>query len=207
MSRPVPRLHVVTDDAVLARTDFARRAESVLEAGGGDVALHLRGPHAEGRALFELAERLIPVARRAGATLLVNDRVDVALAAGADGAHLGARSLPVADARAILGDGALIGRSLHDAAEADAAALADYALFGAVHATSSHPGREGAGEAALAACVAAVAVPVVAIGGITPARVADALATGAAGVAVLSGVWGAADAADAVVAYRAALDR
>ncbi|MDT8342467.1 MAG: thiamine phosphate synthase, partial [Longimicrobiales bacterium] len=90
----VPPLHLVTDDAVLARPGFRGAAEAALEAGGARVALHLRGPGTNGGPLYRLAVALVPAARAAGALLLVNDRVDVAACAGADGVQLGRRSLP-----------------------------------------------------------------------------------------------------------------
>jgi thiamine-phosphate diphosphorylase len=196
-----PVLHAVTDDAILAADGFAARADAVLEAGGAAVALHLRGPETGGRALFDAAARLRPVAARHGALLIVNDRVDVALAAGADGVQLGRRSLAVADARRLLGDGPRIGVSVHAAGEALAVAgLAAWVLAGTVWPSASHPGRAPSGTGVLAA-IAATGPPTVAIGGVTPGRVAEARAAGAAGIAVRGGIWAAADPAAAVRAY------
>lgn len=205
--RRLPRLHVVTDDRVLARPGFPAAARAVLERGGGGVALHLRGPHAGGRALHALAEALAPAARRTGALLLVNDRVDVALAAGADGVQLGRRSLLPADARRLLGPGPLVGASVGTPAGArDAAAGgAGFLLAGSVYATASHPGRAGIGAAALAE-IASAGVPVVAVGGITPGRVAEVRAAGAHGVAAIRAVWDADDPAEAVAYFLEALD-
>lgn len=203
MGRRVPTLHAVTDDRVLRGADFAERARAVLRAGRGDVALHLRGPRTAGRALYALAEALLPAAREAGALLLVNDRVDVALAAGADGAHLGARSIVPRNARALLGAGRLLGLSVHSAAEAEEGREADFLLVGTLYATASHPGRPGAGPALLRETGAA-GVPRIGIGGITPERVGEVRAAGAHGVAVLRGVWDAPDPAGAVREYLAA---
>lgn len=188
--RRIPPLHLVTDDPTLARPGFAAVAAEALHVGGPDVVLHLRGPETGGRRLFELAARLLPEAREAGAWLLVNDRVDVALCAGAHGAHLGQRSLPLPVAREILGEGAVLGVSVHDGDEARAATGADLLLVGTLFETPSHPGREGAGtELLITVAEAAPGIPLVGIGGITPERVGVVRGAGAEGVAVLRGVW------------------
>jgi thiamine-phosphate diphosphorylase len=200
-------LHVVTDDGILARPGFTRLARTVLEAAGTVAALHLRGHGTTGGRLFELARDLVGPARAAGARLLVNDRLDVALAADADGVQLGRRSLPVARARAAIGS-RLLGYSAHDAREADAAADdgADFVIMGTIFETSAHPGR-AAGVPLIEAAVRATAVPVIAIGGLTPERVATVLAAGAAGVAVRGAVWDAADPAAAATAFVRSLAR
>ncbi len=105
----IPRLHVVTDDQILARPGFRAAALQVLETGGTRVALHVRGPHTTGRAMYQAAAELILPARRAGAWLVVNDRVDVALALGIRRVHLGARSLPAQVARPTAWTGRLRG--------------------------------------------------------------------------------------------------
>jgi thiamine-phosphate diphosphorylase len=203
---PLPPLHAVTVDAVLARPGFVDAAHAVLAAGGPGIVLHLRGPDTGGGVLFALAEALAPAAREAGAWLLVNDRVDVALAAGADGVQLGARSLSVAQVRGLAGGDRLrIGRSVHapEAARDAAAEGADFVLAGTVHPTPSHPERRGEGAAYVARC-AEVGVPVVAIGGVTPAHVPALRAAGAAGVAVVRGIWDADDPAQAARMYLSA---
>jgi len=204
----LPRLHLVTSDEVLADPGFGDRAVDALAAGAGFVALHLRGPDTAGRALYRLAERLLPQAVKWNALLMINDRVDVAMATGAHGVQLGGRSLPVGRVRRLLGAGARVGRSVHGQDEASSAAAegADFVVFGTVHATGSHPGLEPAGVAALAATAAAVGVPVLGIGGMSPARAAEARIAGAWGVAVLSDVWAAPDAAEAVGRYRTILE-
>jgi thiamine-phosphate pyrophosphorylase len=198
----------VTDDAVLGEPAFLRRAVEVLDAGGPAVALQLRGPRASGRALFALAGALHGPARRAGAMLLVNDRVDVALAAGADGVQLGARGLSSADARRLLGPGRWVGRSLAAAqgAVSEDAAGADFLVLGTVFASASHPGRPGAGLAAVKSA-AAGALPVIAIGGMTPARAGEVRAAGGHGVAVLSAIWAAKQPALEVIAFVEELHR
>lgn len=204
----LPLLHVVTDDETLARPDWSKRAAEVLEAAGSGVALHLRGPRSPGGTLFELARVLLPVARAAGAMLLVNDRADVALAAAVDGVHLGRRSLRVADARHVLGEGVVIGISCHTPADVSTGRRegADYAFAGTVFPTPSHPGSPGIGGEGLAALVAeGSGLPVVAIGGVTLERVVVPRTAGAVGVAVVRGVWNHSDPAEAAVEYIAAL--
>lgn len=209
MSAPadrLPRLHVVTDDGVLAARGFVERAAALLRAHGAGLALHVRGPSASGRALYDTASALVAVARETGATLLVNDRVDVALLVGAHGVQLGARSLPAAAARRVLGPDAWLGRSVHAPRETGEPA-ADYFVFGTVFGSRSHPGRAPAGRGRLRSAVAATDRPVLAIGGVTPERVAEVLDCGAHGVVVLSGIWAAERPTQAAAAYLGALDR
>lgn len=202
-----PPLHVITDDAVVSDPAFAGRARAVLEAGGPRLALHLRAPRGAGRMLYEVASGLLDDARRSGALLVVNDRVDVALAAGADGVQLGGRSLPVADVRTLWPD-AWIGASVHAVDEAIRAAETgtDFVILGTIYPTPSHPDRPGAGRGRIAATAAAVRVPVVAIGGIDVSRVAEVRASGAGGLAVLGAVWRAEDAARAAATLLDAWD-
>jgi thiamine-phosphate pyrophosphorylase len=199
---PIPALHAVTDDAVVARGDFVERAGEALAAGGADVALHLRAPHASGRRMHELATRLMEIAHAAGSLFVVNDRVDVAMAAGIDAIQLGARSLTIADARWIAGDGARIGASVHavDEAREAVAAGADWLVAGTIFASASHPGRSGAGVGLIEE-MAMLGVPVIAIGGMTPERAAEVRRAGAAGFAAIRGMWDAPSPGDAVRRY------
>ena len=204
----LPRLHVVTDDSVLGRGGFEASARDVLAAGGPDVALHLRGPGADGSTLFSLAEALLPAARRSGTLLFVNDRIDVALAVGTDGAHVGQRSLGVRVARELLGAGRWLGASVHGAAEAREAEAegADYAFLGTIFPTPSHPEQAGMGLEGLAAVVGgAKSSRIVAIGGIDLARAADVLGAGAYGIAAVRGIWDSRDPAAAVGDYKEAI--
>lgn len=204
----VPRLHLITDDRRLLAPGFADAAEALLGAGGPSVALHLRGRDISARKLLGLALRLAGAAAESGARLLVNDRLDVALAAGAHGAQVGARGMPVADARALLGADRLLGASVHSLAEGEVAAGegADFLIAGTLFPTASHPGRPGSGTAWLRE-LSALGVPVVGIGGITPERVGQARNAGAHGVAVLRGVWEAPRPAEALDEYLAALNQ
>jgi thiamine-phosphate diphosphorylase len=203
----VPRLHVVTDDAVLHRPDFIDSAKKVLLAGGGWIGLHVRGHGLSGGSLFGIASVLAPEARAAGARLVINDRVDVAMAAGVQGIHLGARSIPPEVAKRLM-PRASIGWSAHSPEEVERVGGAtDYVFLGTIHDTASHPGRPTLGISGLRQACAVAASPVVAIGGVTPGRVAEAIGAGAHGVAALGGVWNADDPAAAVRTYVEALRR
>ena len=204
--RVIPRVHIVTDDRVLAGADFPEAAAAVIAEGAGRIAFHLRGPRSGGRRLEELAGLLLPAARTHGVPLLLNDRVDLALAVRADGVHLGLRSLPLSDARRLLPVGALVGCSVHSTGEAEAwgvggKAAPDFFFTGPVFPTRSHPGAEAAGPGLIAA-VRAVRprTAQLGIGGVTPARAPVVRAAGAHGVAVIRAVWEAGDPARAVAA-------
>lgn len=205
-----PRLHLVTNDEVLRRPAFQDHARALLRVYGPAIALHLRGHGLGGGALFFLADRLREIAEAKGSWLVVNDRVDVARVAGIRAVQLGRRSLPVPEARRVLGGGVHIGFSAHGAGEAAeaVAAGADFVIVGTIYPSASHPGDPGAGPAQVSETVAAVgaAVPVIAIGGVTPARVAPIMAVGGHGVAVLGGVWDAPDPIGAVREYLDALE-
>lgn len=181
---PLPRLHLVTDGEVLLDEEFLPTASELLAEFGSRVALHLRAPGTWGAELYRAASRL-------GRAVLVNDRVDVALAADAAGVQLGRRSLPVPVARRLLGRGRRIGYSAHAVEEASRAASdgADFVVLGNIYRTRSHPGRKGRGTSFVREGGERVGVPTIAIGGVTPGRVAALLAAGAYGVAVLGGVW------------------
>ena len=197
---------------LVAITDGGAQVEDVVvRALAGDergvCAVQLRDKAASGRALYEQAQRLREVTRKTGSGLLVNDRVDVALAVGADGVQLGERGIGVAAARGLLraaGAGAggfVVGASVHDVEGAQRAARdgADFVVFAPVFEV---PGKgPAAGLAGLAEVVRAVGetVPVVALGGIAGAEEADACrAAGARAVAVMRAVMEANDPAKAV---------
>ena len=199
----LPRLHLITDDAVLRDARFVPHAEAVCVRCGADVALHLRGHDTGGGALYAIGERLAAAAARSGTWLFVNDRVDVALAIGAQRVQLGVRSLPIADARSLLGRDARIGYSVHSALEATRASVegADFVVAGTIFASASHTPRVPAGSALVRECVAGARVPVIAIGGVTLDRIAELAAAQSYGVAVLSAVWHAEDPAAAAAQF------
>ena len=198
MSSSPPRLVLVTDRRATDR-DLVTVVEAALDA--GLPAVQLREKDLPGRPLLALAERLRAATARTGALLFVNDRLDVALAAGADGVQLGTGSVPVEVARRLLPPGALVGVSTH--APGEAVAGADFALFGPVWETPAKAGAQG--ESRLREAVRAAAIPVLAIGGVTAERVAAARAAGAAGVAVIRAILAAPDPGAATRALLAAL--
>lgn len=209
-ARRLPRLHVVSDDRVLAREGWTAAAIGALESGRSEVALHVRGPGTSAARLHALVVELLPHARRTGALLTVNDRVDVALATGLGSVHLRRRSLPVTEARRLMGANACVGLSCHVVADVAGAGPdgADYVFVGNVYETRSHPGRAGIGPAGLQAVITtARALPVFGIGGVDPPAVARVMEAGAYGVAVSSGVWDAAEPAAAVSEYLSSLSR
>jgi thiamine-phosphate diphosphorylase len=181
--------------AVLDRDDEAL-ARTLLASGVRVLQLRLKP---RGRATVVPAGELARVARMArrvcdefGAALVVNDRLDVALAAGAEGVHLGQTDLPLAAAREIAGDRLWIGISTHDLEQVRAACAggADYLGFGPVFATRTkeNPDPVQGLDRLRAAVRAATGRPVVAIGGITPSQVAEVYATGAAAICAIGAV-------------------
>ena len=207
-SPPDLRLIVITDAAMAA----PRTIEDVVEAAvlAGAPAIQLRNKHATAGELVELARRLHAITRAAGALLFINDRVDVALAAGADGVHLGPDDLPVAAADRIARGALLLGYSTDDPAlarqaEQDGAA---YIGCGAVFGTRTKDvSEERIGTARVREVVDAVSIPVVGIGGITAENAGEVMAAGAAGVAVVSAIMKAADPARATTDLLLALLR
>jgi thiamine-phosphate pyrophosphorylase len=173
----------------------------------GLPAVQLREKDLPAGELLALAGALAGWTRAAGARLLVNDRVDVAVAARADGAHLPAAGLPPGAARAVLGPGALLGVSTHSREEAERAAAAgvDYVAFGPVYDTPAKRAHgPPQGLKALAGVVAALRCPVIAIGGITAARVPAVRDAGAAGVQVIRALLAVPDPARATAELLAA---
>ncbi|GGK13919.1 hypothetical protein GCM10010124_03120 [Pilimelia terevasa] len=208
MSQP-GRLHLLTDTRPGTRPLAVLRAAlavPVPPAVGLVVQVRVEDAWTD-RDAYGLVAAALPLCRAAGAACLVNDRLDVALAAGADGGHVGAEDLPVDAARRVLGAGVL-GATCRSAAAArdHAAAGADYLGVGPAFATGTKEGLPAAiGPAGVAAVAAAVpGTPVIAIGGVTPDRVAELCAAGAYGVAAVSAVTAAADPAAAVAAFYAA---
>jgi len=199
------QLHLVTEP----RKRFDELVQLVMLALDGGVDwVQLRDKSASAAALFAQATQLQAVTRQHAARLSVNDRLDVALAADADGVHLAAQSIPVAEAARLANGRAVVGRSVHSLEEAVQAAKmgADYVTFGHVFPTTSHPGLPPRGLAELRAIVEAVEVPVIAIGGITPDNLDDVLATGCGGVAVISAILSSPDPCGAATRLRRALD-
>lgn len=186
--RSIGRLHLITDEAI----DPVEIVPTVgLAVQAGVDAVQVRYPHLGAREISYLVKAIQRDTVTSNTAVIVNDRVDVAMALGADGVHLGQRSLGVVEVRRLAGPDLLIGVSVHSMAEVTEAVAGgvEYLTFGHVYPTRSHPDEPGRGIALLAEVVAAVApVPVIAIGGITPERVPDVLRAGATGVAVMRSI-------------------
>ncbi|HUE96858.1 MAG TPA: thiamine phosphate synthase [Longimicrobiaceae bacterium] len=189
-------LMAITDP--VAKPGLVPAAIEAIRAGA--PALQIRWKGATARQLLSLADELRPVARATGALLIVNDRLDVAIAAHADGVHLGDDDIPLEVARRIAPTPFLIGRSVDTVADAIAAERdgADYIGAGPVHPTNSK-GDTGPimGVEGISRICEAVTIPVLGIGGIAPGTAAEVVRAGAAGVAVLGGIMFADDAAEA----------
>ncbi|MGH3824895.1 MAG: thiamine phosphate synthase [Pseudonocardiaceae bacterium] len=203
------RLYLCTD-ARTNRGDLAEFADAAL-AGGVDI-IQLRDKAAEARHELDGLEVLAEACGRHGALLAVNDRADVALAAGAQVLHLGQDDLPVSWARRILGDEVVIGRSTHDAAQAASAAQqpgVDYFCTGPCWPTPTKPGRRAAGLQLIRSTAASdPARPWFAIGGIENLqRLEDVLAAGADRVVVVRAITEAADPQAAATAFAQRLRR
>ncbi|RAQ98181.1 thiamine phosphate synthase [Thermogemmatispora tikiterensis] len=192
----IPRLalHVLTDREWSRGRDMQTMAAAALA--GGATIIQLRDKQATTRTLVEEGLALRELTRHHGALLIVNDRVDVALAIEADGAHVGQDDMPVALARKLLGPGRILGVSAGNLAEAEqaVAAGADYLGVGPIYPTRGKADAGPAtGPALLQAISARYQVPLVAIGGITAANTPEVIAAGACGVAVITSVVAAED--------------
>ncbi len=187
--KKVGRFHVITDTVL--QTCRSHVALAALAIAGGADTIQLREKKGSTRELIDAATQMQALCKSAGVTFIVNDRVDVAIASGADGVHLGQDDFPIPLARKLLGKRAVIGGSAGTIEEAQKCAMegADYIGFGPVFATGS---KADAGPTAgldlLLHVAKTVSVPVVAIGGITTANTPLVMKTGAHGIAVISAV-------------------
>jgi thiamine-phosphate pyrophosphorylase len=197
------RLYAITPDA---EPDAVVRLVGAVLRGGADV-VQLRHKSLARGALLELAGRLAAMVHQAGRLFIVNDHLDIALLAGADGVHLGDDDLPVEAARRVAGDGLLIGASANTPglARAAVAAGADYLGAGPAFATSIKPDKAVIGPAGVAAVAASVTVPVFAIGGIDGSNIGQLLTAGVRRACVIRGLASAADPEAAAQLLKAAL--
>ncbi len=196
-------LCVITDPQLAPGKDHVAIAEAALR-GGADV-IQLRDKGGSLRDLLPQARAIQALCRARRATFIVNDRVDLALASGADGAHVGQEDLPAEAARRLLGTGRILGVSTHDRAQAEAAmrAGADYIGFGPMFATGTKAtGYTPRGLDGLREVRSAVRIPILAIGGISLENVAEVIEAGAAAVAIISAVVAAPDIAEAAAEFR-----
>lgn len=210
MNRAGFSLYLITDRK-LAKNGVVATCEEVLAAAGTQasrVAIQLREKDLPGRELLALARELRKVCTAHHAKLLVNDRIDVALACDADGVHLPADSFTVRDARELLGKSKLIGCSTHSIAEVEAAnrAGANFVVFGPVFDPISKSAYgPAAGVDALREACEVSDIPVYALGGITPARIEELGDCEIAGIAAIGSVFGASSPVDATRALLQAI--
>lgn len=201
------RVYVITDASLVPGRGHLDIIRAAVAGGAGTV--QLRDKRATARELYTLAKEAFAICRAAGAMLIINDRPDVAIAAGADGVHIGEDDIPASEARRLLDDAArrlgggrmVLGVSAGSAAEAVAAeaAGADYVGVGPVFATATKPDAGAPiGTEGVRSVKRSVRIPVVAIGGITVGNTPDVIAAGADGLAVVSAVVKSRDMAAAV---------
>lgn len=206
------RLNAIVDGSLRDIGDLA--ALAAIAAQNGATVIQYRDKDASTRAMIAQAAAVREALAGSGVPLLVNDRIDVALAAGADGVHLGRDDMEAATARRLLGPDAIIGLTVKNAVDAATAAAApiDYACIGGVFATLSKMNPDAPvgldGFALLRAQIAAAQpdLPVGAIAGIDVARAGEVVRAGASGVAVIAAIFRAGDIAAATRALREAVD-
>lgn len=203
----VPDLYGITDRSLVPGGDVVAAARAAFAAGLG--WLQVREKDLDTRPLLALARAMLEAAREFDAKVLVNDRVDVAIAAGAHGVHMSELGIAVADVRRTFPD-LIIGASVHGVEGAIAAsrAGADFVQFGPVFATPAKAGYgPPQGLSSLHEVCESIPTPVIAVGGIGPGEVASCLAAGARGVAVIRGIFAMEDAGRAVEEYRARMGK
>lgn len=199
-----PLLCLITDPNI---PDLVTKVEVALSAGVN--MMQLRGHSLPAAELYRLALALRPLCSHYQAAFLVNDRIDVGLAAGADGFQLGSRSLPLTVARQLIGEEYLLGASVHSCEEALAAAAngADFLLAGTIFPSPTHPGELPSGPVLLREIKRILPTyPLLAIGGITPANARQAIQAGADGIAVITAILSAANVEQAVSELRSAIN-
>ncbi len=196
-------LYAVTDRTWLCGASLSWAVKEALT--GGITLLQLREKNLTDREMLQEAQELLPLCHRHGVPLIINDRVQVALDAGADGVHLGQEDMSPREARAILGPDAIIGVSARTVGSAQRAEQegADYLGVGAVFSTSTKTDAQNISPETLRQICQAVHIPVVAIGGIGPDNILELLGCGIQGVAVVSSIFAQKNIAQAASRLRA----
>ena len=187
--KPIGKLHILTDVQLQSRYSHAELTRLAL-TGGADT-IQLRQKTGSTREMIEIAQQMKRLCEESGVVFVVNDRVDVALASGADGVHLGQDDFPIALARELLGQESIIGGSAGSVEEARKCVSegADYVGFGPVYPTTSKADAGPAGGLGLLQqVVQAIPLPVIAIGGVDEENTHDVMEAGAHGIAVISAV-------------------
>ena len=201
------RLCFIADSEALAQKDLIQVISKAVK--GGVTLIQLRGKKWSDREFFSLAREAREILKPKKIPLIINDRIDIALAAEAEGVHLGQKDLPLKVARKLAGDRLIIGISVNTIEEAKEAESegANYVGAGPVFWTGSKADlRPTLGVEGLRSICQAVRIPVIAIGGITATSVPEIMASGASGVAVISAIARADDPEQAARALREAID-
>jgi thiamine-phosphate pyrophosphorylase len=187
--KQIGKLHILTDMVLQSR--FSHMEITRLAIAGGADTIQYRQKSGTTREMIEIARNMKRLCSEAGVTFIVNDRLDVAIAAEADGVHLGQDDFPIPMARGLLGEGRIIGGSAAtlDEARKCLSEGADYVGFGPVYPTSS---KDDAGPVSgidiLKQVVEIIPLPIIAIGGVGPGNIPDVMRAGARGIAVISAV-------------------
>lgn len=197
------RLYAVTDRAWVGRQTLYEQVEAAIR--GGATCVQLREKHLDKAAFLAEARQIAALCKARGVPFIINDDLDIALACGADGVHVGQDDMPAAEVRRRAGRDLIVGVSAHNVAEARKAAAdgADYLGAGAVFTTSTKQDVTALSHAGLKAICEAVDIPVVAIGGIGPENILDLAGCGLDGVAVVSALFAREDTAQAARQMRA----
>ena len=186
----IPVVHAVTNDEIMLRPGFLKKAKGVMTVLGDKGAIHVRSQLLDSPTLFGITLDLLLLHAETKCWCIVNDRVDIALAAGAHGVQLTAKSLALSDVQ-MIAPALRIGASVHSPQEGVEAqkAGADWCVAGHVFETPSHPGEPRRESTFINELVADVRIPVIAIGGVRPEHVRLLIHKGAYGVAAIRGIW------------------
>jgi thiamine-phosphate pyrophosphorylase len=187
-------VYLITDPVLVGVRGVLETVEAAIA--GGATMIQLRDPEAKTRPLVEEARAILALTRAANIPFIVNDRIDVALAVGADGVHVGQADMTVADARKLIGPKPILGLSITSDADLDVSDLngVDYLGVGPVFQTSTKPdAAPPINVGGLEAIATRTKIPIVAIGGLHAGNAADAIAAGASGIAVVSAICAAPD--------------
>ncbi|HEU4749096.1 MAG TPA: thiamine phosphate synthase [Gemmatimonadaceae bacterium] len=190
MTAEIPLIHAVTNDEIMLRPGFLRKARGVMQVLGDKGAIHVRSHLLDSPTLFGITLDLLLLYAETKCWCIVNDRVDIALAAGAHGVQLTAKSLTLTDVHRIA-PALRIGASVHSPEEGVEAEKggAEWCVAGHVFETPSHPGTPRRESTFINDLVAQVTIPVIAIGGVRPEHVKMLVHKGAHGVAAIRGIW------------------
>lgn len=186
----LPCIHAITNDEIMLRPGFLRKAMGIMRLLGDKGAIHVRSQLLDSPTLYGLTLALLELNEQTKCWCIVNDRVDIALACGVQGVQLTHKSISVPDVQRIA-PALRIGASVHSPDEARDAesAGADWCVAGHVFDTATHPGMPRRENTFISDIVAVVSFPVIAIGGIRPEHVRSLVHKGAHGVAAIRGIW------------------